>query len=268
MNNNSLKMGTAWDLFLKPPLFHCLWWLNLCKEVSVADEPSWYSVLGGLTHQTPLPGLHTTWTTRESCKDSSLPNELPGQLFSCVLSWNNKNTPSFCQPSRSVWDGNIRLRSTCSAVSIFHNHKSSSAKPAFFTETPPSIRSVPKASHSLHPVPFLLCPPPPPRPLHLQTLHIFVCVCVYAHMFQCDQTAGLCPAWHSLHICVENPQRGRCGLILDRGKRQCVKNRDGGAVTLDLECNLSKHVAPCQPGPSQRMLQVFGFFCFFKFKEF
>lgn len=171
-------MGTAWDLFLKPPLFHCLWWLNLCKEVSVADEPSWYSVLGGLTHQTPLPGLHTTWTTRESCKDSSLPNELPGQLFSCVLSWNNKNTPSFCQPSRSVWDGNIRLRSTCSAVPIFHNHKSSSAKPSFFTETPPSIRSVPKASHSLHPVPFLLCPPPPPRPLHLQTLHIFVCVCV------------------------------------------------------------------------------------------
>lgn len=108
-----------------------------------------------------------------------------------------------------VHDWKFRLRSTCCAVPIFHNHKSS-----FFETCPLSLQLlhpyVSSPSNPSTPVLFLpFCPPlllpPPPNTAHLCE-------------FRYDQTAGLCPAWHSLHICVENPQsrsqRGRCRCLV------------------------------------------------------
>ena len=61
---------------------------------------------------------------------------------------------------------------------------------------------LPVATHSnrwplsLPPILFLHPPSAPSTSKH--TAHLCE--------IQCDQSAGLCPAWHSLHICVESPQ--------------------------------------------------------------
>lgn len=112
-----------------------------------------------------------------------------------------------------------------------------------FTKTPLSIHlfTLPLPPPPLNPVLFLpFCPPlllpPPPNTAHLCE-------------FRYDQTAGLCPAWHSLHICVENPQSlsqcGRCrclvrnsaasatDLVSGTNKGQCVEFTHGRAGTVN-----------------------------------
>lgn len=60
---------------------------------------------------------------------------------------------------------------------------------------------------SLPTIPSLL-PPPSLHPPSPNTAHLCE--------IQCDQRAGLCPAWHSLHICADYPQTAHPGLASQR----------------------------------------------------
>lgn len=89
-----------------------------------------------------------------------------------------------------------------------------------FQPPPPSIHaipgSLPVATHSnLSPrLPSSIHPPLPPPP---NTAHLCE--------IQCDRSCGLCPAWHSLHICADRPSLlGQSERQDDRQADVCVQN--------------------------------------------
>lgn len=137
----------------------------------------------------------------------------------------------------SLVAGNICLRSTCFAVPIFHHHKSSWAKPACSTETPPS--KGPQCFPLSPPCPLLplstpvrpLLPPPP------NTAHL--CVSVTRLLF--FVRLGI------LYISVLRIHR-EADVVLSgmEAKDNVWRRHTGDTVTpLDLQSDLSKRVTTC-----------------------